>query len=106
MHLRQLENADTVDFFQNDVRIKGFENINFLFEIRSYNPHREDKSFENKIIEIIQDVNRQLYEMMDLIRDKKNELLYKGLSSERIQQFFQFEANESHVEDQCQVCLE
>ena len=44
--------------------------------------------------------------MDGLVAAKKNELLNKGLITERIQQFLQFEADESHVGDQCQVCLE
>ena len=43
--------------------------------------------------------------MSDLVLAKRDEL-DKGLSQERIQQFHQFEADESHVGDQCQVCLE
>ena len=59
----------------------------------------------NKIKEIRRDVERQATELDGLIAVKKNEL-DKGLSPERIQQFLQFEADESHVGDQCQVCLE
>ena len=43
--------------------------------------------------------------MVGLVEAKIKEL-DKGLSPERIQQFLQFEADESHVGDQCQVCLE
>ena len=56
-------------------------------------------------MEIDRDVLRQDDELNDLIAAKKNEL-EKGLSPERIQQFLQFEADESNVGDQCQVCLE
>ena len=60
----------------------------------------------NKITEIRRDVLRQATELDGLIIDNKNELLIKRLSSERIQQFLQFEVDESHVGDQCQVCQE
>ena len=76
-----------------------------LFYVERLNPNKDHKSFKNKIKEIRRDVNRQGLEMINLIKAKKNEL-HKGLSPERIQQFLQFEADESHVEDQCQVCLE
>ena len=60
----------------------------------------------NKIKEIDRAVDRQYSDLNRLVGVKKNELLNKGLSTERIQQFLQFEADESHVGDQCQVCLE
>ena len=53
----------------------------------------------------MRDVDRQAAELDNLIEAKKKEV-DKGLSSERIQQFLQFKADESHVGDQCQVCLE
>ena len=59
----------------------------------------------NKIEQIERYVERKDNELDGLIAAKKNEL-EKGLSAERIQQFMQFEADESHVGDQCQVCLE
>ena len=105
MHLRQLENADAVDLFRNDVRIKDFKILNLLIEIKSYNPHREDESFKIKIKEIRQDVIHQALEVDDLIEYKKKEL-ENGLSPEKIKQFHRFEADESYVGDQCQVCLE
>ena len=76
-----------------------------LCDIEKYNPNSEGESFKKKIKEIKEDVLRQYVEMVDLIQDKKNEL-DKGLSPERIQQFLQFKADEAHVGDQCQVCLE
>ena len=79
--------------------------LNILFEIASYNPHRKDDSFENKIKEIERDVIEKALDLDNLIQYKKYEL-DKGLSSERIQQFLHFEADGSHVGDQCQVCLE
>ena len=60
----------------------------------------------NKIKEIDRAVDRQYSDLNRLVGVKKNELLNKGLSTERIQQFLQFEADESHEGDQCQVCLE
>ena len=106
MHLRQLENADVVDLFKNELRMKMNITLNILFEIASYNPHRKDDSFENKIKVIKRDVLEKALDLTDLIAVKKIELLNKGLSSERIQKFLQFEADESHVGDQCQVCLQ
>ena len=67
--------------------------------------NKDDKSFENKVEYIRQNLDRQTTELDDLLDDKKKELL-KGLSLKRIKQFHQFEADESHVGDQCQVCLE
>ena len=105
LHLRQLEDVDEIDEFGNHA-IQKFNNFYiFLFHIEFYNSNRDD-CFINKIREIKRYVERQDDELDDLIEAKKNELLHKGLSSERIQQFMQFEADESHVGDQCQVCLE
>ena len=59
----------------------------------------------NKVKEIERYIERQDEELDDLVKAKKKEL-HKGLSPERIQLFLQFEADESHVGDQCQVCLE
>ena len=79
--------------------------MNLLFYIGLFNPRKNDESFMNKIEEIRRDVERQAAELDDLVADKKNEL-EKGLSPERIKKFYQFEADESHVGSQCQVCLE
>ena len=76
-----------------------------ILDIELYNPHKDDESFKNKIAEISRDFYRQSIEMEDLVEAKKKEL-EKGLSPERIQQFQQFKAGESHVGVQCQVCLE
>ena len=77
-----------------------------LLNLELFNPHKDDVSFKNKVKEIWQDIYRLGYELFDLIVAKRNELLNKGLSCERIQQFLQFEADESHVKDQCQECLD
>ena len=76
-----------------------------LSNIEKYNPHSDGESFKNKIKDIERDVSLQYLKMIYLIEGKKEELV-EGLTSERIQQFQQFEADESHVGDQCQVCLE
>ena len=104
--LRQLENVDLVKEFQNYIYSKRNEFLFLLFYIEQLNPHSEGDSFKNKIDEIKRDFERQNQEFDDLIEAKKNELLHKGLSPERIQQFYQYEAGESPVGDQCQVCLE
>ena len=105
VHLRELENIDEVELLQNLADNTFFKNFNLLSDIGDFNPHKFDESFKNKIKEIIRDVHRQDEELDGLIEAKKKEVV-KGLSSERIQQFNQFEADESHVGDQCQVCLE
>ena len=91
---------------RNNAITKYYEISELLPHIELYNPHKGDNSFMNKFEEIKRGVERQDDEINDLIEAKKNELLHKGLSPERIQQFMQFEADESHVGDQCQVCLE
>ena len=53
----------------------------------------------------MRDVIRKRTEFDGFVAVKKNEVI-KGLSPERINQFHQFEAGESNVGDQCQVCLE
>ena len=103
--IRQLENLSDIRVFQNIALEKYVEFHFFLIHIGVYNPHKDDESFKNKIKDIDKDFLRLAVELDDLIETKKNEL-DKGLSLARIQQFHQFEANESHVEDQCQVCLE
>ena len=103
--LSQLEDVDEVDLFQNFTINKRFEFLTLLVHIERYNPHKDDESFKNKIEEIRRDFDQQDNELDDLIEAKKIEL-HKGLSPERIEQFLQFEADESHVGDQCQVCLE
>ena len=105
MYFRQIENADEVNLFHNYLEIKGLKLLILLLDIEFYNPHKDDESFKNKIEEIRRDVDQRATELDDLIEDKKKEVV-KGLSPERIQQFLQFKADESHVGDQCQVCLE
>ena len=62
----------------------------------------------NKIEEIERDVIQQSLDVEGLVAIKMDELdkEEKELSPARIQQFYQFEADESHVGNQCQVCLE
>ena len=104
--LRQVENEDEVNEFINNAINKFNKFHTLLYHIELYNPHIDDESFQNKLKAIYQDFNRLGPEMIDLIEDKKNVLLNKRLSLERIQQFQQFEADDSYVGDQCQVCLE
>ena len=103
--LCELEDEDDVNNFEYYFRNKLNEHFYLLFYVERLNPHKNDKFFKNKIKEIKRDVNRKGQEMINLIIAKKKNL-HKGLSPERVQQFLQFEADESHVEDQCQVCLE
>ena len=104
LHLRQLEDVDEINVFGNHAIQKFNKFYIFLFHIEFYNLNRDD-CFINKIREIKRDVERQDDGLVDLIEVAKNEL-YKDLSPERIQKFYQFEADESHVGSQCQVCLE
>ena len=76
-----------------------------LCHIGWFNPKNQDKKFKNKIEDIKRDADRQAQEVIGLILAKKK-VLDKELSSERIQKFLQFEADESHLGDKCQVCLE
>ena len=103
--IRHLVNIHEVDSFRNLVRNTFLNNLSLLSHIGTLNPHKDDESFKNKLIEIDRDVVRLDAEFDELIAVKINELI-KGLSSERILQFLQFEADDSHVGDQCQVCLE
>ena len=79
--------------------------MSLLIDIKKYNPNKGDRSFVNRLVKIWQDICHFHGEIVRLCHEKKNEL-DKGLSPEKIRQFLQFEADESHVEDQCQVCLE
>ena len=100
-YLSQLEDVDEVYFFKAVAINNHFEYTNLLVHIETYNPHKDDKSFNNKIKEIDNDVRRLAAEFDDVIAVKINELHIKGLSFERIQQFLQFKADDSHVGDQC-----
>ena len=71
-----------------------------LVDIELLNPHRRDKSFKNKIEKIKRTFDRQAAELNALVAVKMYDL-DKGLSAERIEQFHQFEADESYVGDQC-----
>ena len=104
--LRQLENEHEVNVFFSNAITKCNKFHFLLYHIKLYNPHIDDEFFKNKLKAIDQDFIRQGNDILHLIQDKKNVLLNKGLPLERIQQFQQFEADESYVGDQCQVCLE
>ena len=73
--------------------------FSLLLHIELFNPQSEDESFMKKIKEIRREVDRQALEMDGLVAAKMKEL-------DKRQQFLQFVADESHVGDQCQVCLE
>ena len=94
-----------VDLFQNVARRKLFKISTLLIHIRSLSMHKKNDCFKKKISEIKRDVERQAVEIHRLIKDKKIRL-DKGLSPKRIKEFMQFEADEYHKGDQCQVCLE
>ena len=105
LYISKLEDEDEIDVFEYEARSKSNDCFGLLLHIERLKPHKEDKSFKNKIKEIRRDVKRQRQEITDLHEATIKELL-KGLSSERINQLQQFEADEFHVGDQCQVCLE
>ena len=60
--------------------------------------NKEIKNFKKELQEIFDQLQEQ-------ISFKKKEL-FKGLLPERIQQFEQFQADESFVGDQCAICME
>ena len=103
--LQEVEDVDDAVDFGNFVKSKSNEHFSFLFHIKRFNPHKNDESFKKKMEEITRDVDRHRREIIDLIEAKRKEF-FKGLSPQRIQQFLQFEADESHAGDECQVCLE
>ena len=105
LHLRQLDDIDEVEVFQNYTRNKTVNLAILLVHIERYNPNKDDNSFMIKIY-VIDEVRKRLAQEMNLLVEAKKIELQKGLSLERIQQFLQFEADESHVGDQCKVCLE
>ena len=108
LQFRQLEDLDDVEVFRTIFRKKYFKISSLLYHIELYNPQAGDESFMNKIEEIERDVIQQSLDVEGLVEIKMDELdkEEKELSPERIQQFYQFEADESHVGNQCQVCLE
>ena len=87
-------------FFYNSYSIELDKFISLLLDIREYNPNKGDTSFEYRLVNIWLEIYQQHREIIRLLHEKKNEL-DKGLSPEKMQQFLQFEADESHVEDQC-----
>ena len=103
--MRQLENSDEIRAFDNHNIYKFYKVNTLLYHIKCLNPHKEEEPFKNRLKEIISINRRQRNEMFHLVIAKEKEVV-KGLPPERIQQFLQFEADESHVGDQCQVCLE
>ena len=105
LNIGQLQNEDEIEVFNNNIDIYSNYFLKLLNNIKRLNPHKKDKSFKNKLEEIRRVANRQVLDMYDLLDAKKKEV-FKGLSAERIQQFLKFEADESHVGVQCQVCLE
>ena len=105
LQLRQLENMNEIRVFDNHYIYKFHKLDTLLYHIKCLNPHKEEEPFKNRLKEIISINRRQRNEMFHLVIAKEREVV-KGLSPVRIQQFLQFEADESHIEDQCQVCLE
>ena len=101
-----MENEDEVNEFINNAINKFNKFHTLLYHIELCNPHIDDESFQNKLKSIYQNFNRLGPEMIDLIEVKKSELLNKALSPEKIKKFMQFKADEYHVGEQCQVCLE
>ena len=105
LQLRLLENSDEVNVFNNRLNMKADHFSMFLYDILLLNRHKGDESFKNKIKKISRVANRHRLEIYVLLEAKKKEV-FKGLSPEIIQKFLQLKAYESHVGDQCQVCLE
>ena len=84
LDLSQLEDVYEVDLFHNVKGNRFNDDLNLLLDIELYNPHKDDESFKNKIKEIRRDVLRLAAELDGHVAVKKNELLNKGLSPERI----------------------
>ena len=84
-------------------QIRAEENKNAIEELK----HKTKKlKSENKEIENFQ---KEIQEKTDQFQQQlvlKKKQLFKGLLSERIQQFRQFQADESFVDNQCAICME
>ena len=102
--LRQLGKVDEFYIFQSNKTDKITKFFTLLFHIELYNPNKDDDSFKNKVKVVSLLGRRQSKELYNLLAIKKE--VVKGLSLQRIQQFLHFEADESHLGDQCQVCQE
>ena len=75
-----------------------------LYHINWLNPNKTHQSFRIKVQEIGLDVYRQAQEMND-VSAAKNQVLGEELV--RMNNLsYQYKADESHVGDQCPVCLE
>ena len=105
LNIGQLQDEDELEVFNNSIDINSNYFLKLLNNIKRLNPHIKDKSFKNKLEQIRRVANRQVLDLYDLLDAKKKEV-FKGLSPKRIKRFLWFKADESHVGDQCQVCLE
>ena len=102
---------------------KTIESFNRSLNISGKKLQRREREESQENIETIQleirkleEQNKNVYTYLNLQQEKKTrfhqlltekiDTFSRGLSPERIQKFAQFKADESHVSDQCAICME
>ena len=68
--------------------------------------NENSKIIKDKLETLSRDLGKYIYETVQKIENKRQNLLYKGLSKERIQHFHHFIADESYAGDQCTICIQ
>ena len=79
------------------------ENQKAIEELKLETKKLED---ENKEIKTFQKHLQEIFDQLQQQIALKKKELFRGLLPERIQEFEQFQANESFVKDQCAICME
>ena len=64
------------------------------------------KKYDDKLTALNRELGKYIYTTIRKIDNKRQELLNKGLTKERIQRFHHYLADESNVGKQCTICIQ
>ena len=119
LEIRILRNRDSIQKYLTRISSRKQQYLDKLIQDTQsqihYNERMRDQQLQQRILEVrelIEQYTRELTELQqqsELIQQQiedKRQQIHKSLSPARIQQFHQFEADESLAGDRCGVCLD
>ena len=108
---KENEIQNSTELHQLDtIEINYHINTNFyrrkFLEIKQKNLNVRHKIYEDKLNALDRELGQYIYTTIQKIENKRRDLLYKGLTPERIQKFHHYSADESDAGGQCSICIQ
>ena len=89
-------------FYWNEIETHRYNLEQAVFKTYDVKVQKELILFMKELLQLLIQLNEKYHNFVDFYNEIINK---KGLTSERIQQFEQFTADESFVGDQCVICM-